>query len=82
MAGLGIIDTDLCLWAGKLTQADLDAAYTSIGHPVIKAKPDALPEEPGWFERLVCSINSAVESHPLLAAGAVVGGYFLLRRKR
>jgi hypothetical protein len=82
MAGLGIIDTDLCLWAGQLTQADLDAAYTSLGHPVVKAKPDALPDPVGWFERLMCSINSAVSSHPVLVVGAVVGGYFLLRGKR
>ncbi len=82
MAGLGIIDTDLCLWAGRLTQADLDAAYTSLGHPVVKAKPDALPDPVGWFERLVCSINSVVSSHPVLAAGSIIVGYTLLRGKQ
>lgn len=78
-AGLGIIDTELCQWAGTLTPADLEVAASTPGHPVIKAKPG--PIEDAEPMGVVETINCWVDSHPILAAALVVGGYWLLRKK-
>lgn len=84
MTGLGIIDTDLCLWAGTITRADLEAAPRILSHPVIKAKPGPIEVAgvaiPSGLAGWICRINMWVNDNPILAGAAVVGGYLLLRR--
>ncbi len=83
MNGLGIIDADLCIWAGSISTADLLAAPATLGHPTLKAKPGAVePVEASWWDELICDINTWVSEHPILAGAAVAGGYLLLRRRR
>lgn len=82
MMGLGIIDTDLCLWAKAATPAMVEEAFFVPGHPVVKAKPAPIeglyaPEGAGG---VVCDINRWVTDHPVLAVAAVVGGWWLLRK--
>ena len=78
MSGLGIIDTELCQWAGSLTAADLELAYHTPAHPTIKAKPWVV-EELGmsWLDQLNCWIAT----HPWFAVGILAGGYLLLRKR-
>ena len=77
--GLGIIDTDLCLWASSATPEMVQEAILVPGHPVVKAKP--APVVPGEGHGWLCRINEWANSNPILAAVAVAGGYLLLRRK-
>jgi len=78
VSGLGIIDAELCRWAGALTAEDLELAYRSPAHPTIKAKPWVV-EESGmsWLDRFNCW----VAEHPWMAAAVLAGGYLILRRK-
>lgn len=82
MSGLGIIDTDLCMWAGTITTADLLVAPATTGHPVIKAKPGPIEPAalPSGLAGIICQINVWVNSNPILAGAAVAGGYLLLKR--
>jgi len=81
--GLGIIDTDLCLWARSATPAMVEEAWLVPSHPVVKAKPGAIeglfapPGPAGWL----CAFNRWVADHPILASAALAGGYLLVRRK-
>ncbi len=82
-AGLGIIDTDLCLWAKAATPAMVEEAILVPGHPVVKGKPGPIeglfaPEGTGG---IVCGINRWVADHPVLAVAALAGGWWLLRKK-
>lgn len=80
MSGLGIIDTDLCMWAGTVTPEMMEAAYYSVGHPVIKAKPapvENLSAGSGW----VCAVSRWVDENPVVATGALVAGFLLFRRR-
>ena len=79
--GLGIIDTELCQWAGTLTAADMEAAVATPGHPVIKAKPGPVEVTATAPLGLVGAINCWVDSHPILAAALVAGGYWLMRKR-
>ena len=89
---LGIIDTDLCLWAGTLTAADMEVAAYSVGHPVIKAKPGPVelaaslppagPTGVAAIDTLICTINTWVNANPILAGASIAAGYLLLRRGR
>lgn len=79
MTGLGIIDTDLCMWAGTVTPEMMEAAYQTLGHPTIKAKPAPVVESFGpadWLSGFNCWIGG----NPILAALLLGGGYVLLRR--
>jgi len=84
MTGLGIIDTDLCLWANSATPAMVEDAWLVPGHPVVKAKPGPIaglfppPGAGGWL----CSFNRWVADHPILAAATLAGGYVLLGRTK
>jgi len=74
--GLGIIDTDLCLWAKSATPAMIEEAWLVPSHPTIKAKPAPVPRvDIGWLQ----SFNCWVSSHPILATALLGGGYLLLR---
>ncbi len=80
--GLGIISSDLCIYAGRLTQDDLDVAYATAGAPTYKARPGSVVElEPAnMWDR----INTWVNSHPVLAGGLLLLSYLGfegLRRK-
>jgi hypothetical protein len=79
MTGLGIIDADLCMWAGTLTQADIEAANATTGHPVLKAKPGPVESLPsaGW----IAALNCLVRENPILAAALIAAGYLTLRKK-
>ena len=89
---LGIIDTDLCLWAGTLTAADMEAALVTTGHPVIKAKPGPVeavvalppvgPTGIAGLDAIICTINAWVNANPVLAGASIAAGYLLLRRGR
>ena len=81
MTGLGIIDTDLCMWAGTVTPEMMTQADLVIGHPVLKAKPAPVTREVQEIEMLD-GFNCWVERHPILAGLAVAGGYLLLRRRK
>jgi hypothetical protein len=77
--GLGIIDADLCMWAGTLTAADMEVATQTTGHPVLKAKPGPVGEAPlGWIDRFNCWVND----NPILAAVLVGGGYLMLSSRK
>jgi hypothetical protein len=60
----------------------MEAAYYSVGHPVIKAKPAPVEGivSPGSRDWL-CRFSRWVNDHPWLASGVLAGGYLLLRRK-
>jgi hypothetical protein len=78
MSGLGIIDADLCMWAGTLTAADMEAVNATTGHPVLKAKPGPVKEAPlGWL----AALNCWVRENPILAAVLIATGYLTLRKK-
>jgi len=82
--GLGIIDSDLCIWASSATPAMVEEAWLVPGHPVVKGKPGPIeglfaPSGPGG---LVCAVNRWVSDHPVLASALLAGGYFLLRRAK
>jgi hypothetical protein len=82
MNGLGIIDTDLCMWAGTISTADLLAAPATLGHPTLKAKPEPVEiAVPSGLEAFVCSVNAWVNANPILAGALIAGGYLMLRRK-
>ena len=79
MTGLGIIDTDLCIWAGTVTPAMMEQADLVLGHPRIKAKPAPLVEtqvSSDWFSGFNCWIGR----NPIWAALLLGAGYVLLRR--
>ncbi len=81
--GLGIIDTDLCIWAKGATPEMIEEAWLVPGHPTIKAKPGPIAglfpaEGLGWL----CAWNRWVADNPILAAALVAGGYLLLQRRR
>lgn len=87
MSGLGIIDTDLCLWAGTVTREDLEVAPATLGHPTIKAKPGPVETvQASWWDEFVCDINLWVNAHPILAGAGIMAAWYLLtpsaRRKR
>lgn len=92
-AGLGVVDTDLCLWAEDLTPDQQNVLYIVPAMPTIKMKTAVYPQpgypamdsETNWFEELVCTINRWVAAYPLVAGASVVGGALLLggdRRRR
>lgn len=76
--GLGIIDTDLCMWAATLTQSDIEAAGQITGHPVLKAKPGPVEQiAPTWIER----VNCWVADNPILAGALIAAGYLIARKR-
>mgnify|MGYP001356897256 FL=1 len=77
--GLGILDTDLCMWAGTLTAADMEAAMATTGHPVLKAKPGPVESVApvGW----IAALNCWVRENPILAGILVAAGYLIMRKK-
>jgi hypothetical protein len=80
MMGLGILDTDLCMWAATATPQMVEDSLKMTGHPVVKAKPNSVltpPADAGLLTR----INCWVDGHPFLAGALVVAGYLLLRKK-
>ena len=78
MSGLGIIDADLCQWAGTLTAADMEVANATTGHPVLKAKPGPVEYAPlGWL----AALNCWVRENPILAGALIAAGYLTLRKK-
>lgn len=79
MTGLGIIDTDLCLYARSMTQADVDASYHLLGSPTYKARPGSVVDLE--LAGIVDSINCWVSAHPWLAAGILGLAYLGFRRK-
>jgi hypothetical protein len=85
LGGLGVIDTDLCLWAESLTPADQSALYLVPALPTVKMKTAVYPQpygvmapDTGQGLGFVCSINRWVADHPLLAGGALLAGAILL----
>jgi hypothetical protein len=78
--GLGIIDTDLCMWAGTVTPAMMEAAYLSVGHPVIKAKPAPVEHLSASSGGWVCAISRWVAENPIMATGVLAAGFLLFRR--
>jgi hypothetical protein len=79
VTGLGIIDTDLCMWAGTVTPEMMEAAQQSLGHPTIKAKPAPVVQyfvPTDWLSGFNCWIGR----NPILAALLLGTGYVLLRR--
>ena len=79
MTSLGIIDTDLCMWAGTVTPEMMEAADQSLGHPTIKAKPGPVVQgfaPTDWLS----SFNCWIGGNPILAALVLGAGYVLLRR--
>ncbi len=81
MTGLGIIDTDLCMWAGTVTPEMMEAAYISVGHPVIKAKPAPVENQSAGLGDWVCSVSRWVDANPVVATVALVAGFLLFRRR-
>lgn len=81
MTGLGIIDTDLCMWAGTLSAADIEVALHTTGHPTLKAKPGPVEFALSGWEAWLCRFNVWVDSNPILAGGVIAAGYLLLRRR-
>jgi hypothetical protein len=78
MTGLGIIDADLCMWAGTLTAADMEVANATSGHPVLKAKPGPVKQAAlGW----IATLNCWVRENPILAGALIAAGYLTLRKK-
>jgi hypothetical protein len=81
VTGLGIIDTDLCMWAGTVTPAMMEAAYLTLGHPVIKAKPAPLENLSTGFGDWICAVSRWVAENPIVATGSLVAGFLLFRRR-
>jgi hypothetical protein len=80
MMGLGVLDTDLCMWAATATPEMVANSLNIVAHPVVKAKPNSIlgpPVELGLFAR----INCWVDDNPILAGALVVAGYLLVRKK-
>lgn len=80
--GLGIIDSDLCIWAKSATPAMIREAWLVPSHPTIKAKPGAIEGlyAPSGVGGWVCGFNRWVSDYPILASVALAGVYLLLRR--
>ena len=91
--GMGVIDTDLCLWAENLAPEEQNVLYVVPAMPTIKMRTAVYPQpgypamdsETNWLEELICTVNRWVAAHPLVAGASVVGGALLLggdRRRR
>lgn len=84
--GLGVIDTDLCLWGENLPPQSERWLYLVPALPTIKMKTMVYPqpsgemapaEEPEAGEGVVCAINRWVSDHPLLAGAGLIAGALL-----
>lgn len=91
--GLGVIDTDLCLWGENLPPEAQDWLYLVPALPTIKMKTMVYPQPYGEMapaeeaeagEGVVCAINRWVSEHPILAGAGLIAGALLLggTRKR
>jgi hypothetical protein len=80
LSGLGILGTELCMWAHIATPEMVAESRNIISHPVVKAKPDSIlgpSVDAGWFDRINCWVND----NPFLAGALVVAGYLVLRKR-
>jgi hypothetical protein len=78
--GIGILDTDLCMWAATATPQMVEDAPYILGHPVVKAKPNSIltpPADAGILAR----VNCWVDDNPILAGILIAAGYLTLRKK-
>lgn len=84
--GLGVIDTDLCLWGENLPPEAEHWLYLVPALPTIKMKTMVYPqpsgemapaEEPEAGEGIVCSINRWVRDHPILAGAGLAAAALL-----
>lgn len=80
MTGLGIIDTDACLWAKTVRPDDVETLFLVPSLPTIKMKPAPTEYEyeqgvsgqsETGLEGLVCSVNRFVNEHPILTGAAL-----------
>jgi hypothetical protein len=78
--GLGILSTDLCMWAATATPQMVEDSLAMTGHPVVKAAPNAvLP--PSADAGILDRVNCWVASQPVLAGALVVAGYLVMRKR-
>jgi hypothetical protein len=83
MVGLGIIDTDACLWAKTVRPAHVETLFLVPSLPTIKMKPAPVEYEyeqgvtEGYggecggesaFDSFVCAVNRVVNEYPVLTS--------------
>ena len=84
--GLGVIDTDLCLWGENLPPESEQWLYLVPALPTIKMKTGIYPQpsgemapaeevEPGGG--VVCAINRWVSDNPILAGAGLLAAALL-----
>ena len=81
-SGLGIIDTDSCLWARTVRPDDVETLFLVPSLPTMKMKPAPATDEyeEGIVEDsfgFVCTVNRIVNAHPILSALGLAAAWLL-----